>query len=174
MTKVLEEMIEIYQPDDVDWMGFYRVKGNPYTFHHIREKCNKGKNELNNGAILTKNAHRLLNILEKDYPEWLDLIIRFREITDEYAKVNELYTAAGIITTRDAQLIKRLLTNKSFGIGDELIDKIIKYHFIGTKDDDYLSFINKEFEGMLHGNVKSHKLIKSFIKQAEAAREGKR
>ena len=69
MTKVLEEMIEIYQPDDVDWMGFYRVKGNPYTFHHIREKCNKGKNELNNGAILTKNAHRLLNILEKDYPD---------------------------------------------------------------------------------------------------------
>lgn len=83
MTKVLEEMIEIYQPDEVDWMGFYRVKGNPYTFHHIREKCNKGKNEINNGAILTKNAHRLLNILEKDYPD------AYRDYQNLFKRINE-------------------------------------------------------------------------------------
>jgi len=90
MTKVLEEMIEIYQPDDVDWMGFYRVKGNPYTFHHIREKCNKGKNEINNGAILTKNAHRLLNILEKDYPDaYHDYQNLFKRINESKAPLTD-------------------------------------------------------------------------------------
>lgn len=111
-------------------------------------------------------------ILE-DYPEWLDLVIRFREITDKYADHNEMYSAPGIITTRDAEIIKRLLTNKSYGVGDEATDKIIKYLFIGTKDDDYLEFIKNEFEST-NDNVKSYKLIKSFIQQAEQTKKGRR
>lgn len=68
MKGILKVMIEIYKPDGIDWMGFELSRHNPYTFHHIKEKCNRGKVNVNNGAILTKNAHRLLNILEKDYP----------------------------------------------------------------------------------------------------------
>jgi len=69
MKGVLKDMIEIYEPYGVDWMGFQLVRNNPYTFHHIKEKCNRGNYDVGNGAILTKNAHRLLNILKKDYPD---------------------------------------------------------------------------------------------------------
>ena len=66
MKGVLREMIEIYEPNGIDWMGFELSRHDPYTFHHIKEKCNRGKCDINNGAILTKNGHRLLNILEKE------------------------------------------------------------------------------------------------------------
>ena len=89
MKSVLREMIEIYEPDGVDWMGFQLARQNPYTFHHIKEKCNRGKYDINNGAILTKNGHRLLNILEKDYPEaYKDYQNLFKRINESKAPLN--------------------------------------------------------------------------------------
>ena len=32
---VLQRMIEIYKPGDIDWMGTKIKKNNPLTFHHI-------------------------------------------------------------------------------------------------------------------------------------------
>ena len=66
---VLDKMITIYKPNGVDWMGYRLTKGNPYTYHHIKEKRNGGKVTLSNGAILTKEAHNELNMLDRFCPE---------------------------------------------------------------------------------------------------------
>lgn len=69
MKDVLIEMINIYQPNGIDWMGYQMTPNNPYTFHHIVEKRDGGKYEIDNGAILTQQAHRYLNFLDAYSPE---------------------------------------------------------------------------------------------------------
>ena len=69
MRDVLDDMIEIYQPKGIDWMGYKLTEENPYTFHHIKEKRYGGKEEVKNGAILTKDAHAYLNYLDQYCPE---------------------------------------------------------------------------------------------------------
>lgn len=63
-SNVLTRMIDRYEPQGEDWMGFKLAKGNAYTFHHIRERRAGGKQELENGAILTLYAHQFLNYLD--------------------------------------------------------------------------------------------------------------
>ena len=90
MNDVLKRMIEIYRPDGIDWMGFSTSRYNPYTFHHIKEKCNRGKCDINNGAILTKNAHRLLNILQRDYHDaYEDYQNLFRRINNSKSPIDD-------------------------------------------------------------------------------------
>lgn len=90
MKGVLKEMVEMYKPDGVDWMGFQLARHNPYTFHHIKEKCNRGRYDIENGAILTKNAHRLLNILKKDYPDaYNDYQVLFKRINSEKSPLTD-------------------------------------------------------------------------------------
>lgn len=66
-SNVLTRMIERYEPDGEDWMGFKLNNSNPYTFHHIRERRKGGKEEIENGAILTTRAHQFLNTLDSHY-----------------------------------------------------------------------------------------------------------
>lgn len=68
MRDVLVSMLEIYQPNGIDWMGYQVTSDNPYTFHHINEKREGGKYEISNGAILTKQAHEYLNYLDAYSP----------------------------------------------------------------------------------------------------------
>ena len=63
-SKVLLRMIDTYEPDDEDWMGFKLSDNNTYTFHHIRERRVGGKEVLENGAILTHFGHQFLNHLD--------------------------------------------------------------------------------------------------------------
>ena len=63
-SNVLARMLELYEPDEEDWMGFKVSSSNPYTFHHIRERRAGGKEEVENGAILTLFAHKFLNYLD--------------------------------------------------------------------------------------------------------------
>ena len=80
-SNVLTKMIETYEPNREDWMGFKLSDDNPYTFHHIRERRFGGKEELENGAILTGRAHQFLNHLDchhhKVYEEYQNI---FRKI----------------------------------------------------------------------------------------------
>ncbi len=69
MRKVLEDMINIYQPNGLDWMGYKMTPNNPYTFHHIIEKRDGGGYGVDNGAILTAQAHKYLNYLDAYCPE---------------------------------------------------------------------------------------------------------
>lgn len=71
---LLFQMIEIYQPDSMDWMQYQITKSNILTLHHIRKVCESGMTIIKNGSILTKKAHRILNIVEGIdcylYDEW--------------------------------------------------------------------------------------------------------
>ena len=72
--ELIEKMIKIYNPNGYDWMGFPITKNNKLTYHHIQMKKDDGQTILENGALLTKSAHRLLNILKTKnsdlYDEW--------------------------------------------------------------------------------------------------------
>lgn len=90
---ILKEMIKIYQPTDVDWMSYLITKRNFLTYHHIEPESKGGKITLENGALVTKNAHRDLNkIEEKDYylfEDWNELfcfINKFQAPIDDYYK----------------------------------------------------------------------------------------
>ncbi len=72
MDDVLNRMIEIYKPEDIDWMLVGKSNGNPYTFHHIVEERHGGKREIDNGAILTKRAHQYLNLLDMQYHDYYE------------------------------------------------------------------------------------------------------
>ena len=58
-----------YGVNDIDWMNYKITEGNPLTYHHIEEKRNGGKKNLQNGAPLTIEAHMYLNILENKTPK---------------------------------------------------------------------------------------------------------
>ena len=79
-------LIKIFKPNGRDWMLYKVTKDNPYTFHHIEERKNGGKYTLDNGALLTHNAHELLNVMEKNdielYEMWQKL---FRDISKTQA-----------------------------------------------------------------------------------------
>lgn len=75
-------LIRIFRPNGRDWMLYKVTKDNPYTFHHIEERKNGGQYTTDNGALLTRNAHQLLNMMEKNdielYEMWQEL---FRKIS---------------------------------------------------------------------------------------------
>ncbi len=77
MKQELIKLIEIYKPIGIDWMCFQITRKNPYSFHHIKKQENGGLLIIENGAILSKKSHRLLNWLEEKYPliylDWEEL-----------------------------------------------------------------------------------------------------
>ena len=70
-------MIEIYKPKDFDWMSYMITKNNFLTFHHIVEESKGGFTIVENGALVTKNGHQLLNkiygIDKVLYDDWNEL-----------------------------------------------------------------------------------------------------
>ena len=77
MNQELIRLIEIYKPMGIDWMCFQITKKNPYSFHHIKKQQDGGLLIIENGAILSKKSHRLLNWIEEKYPvlylDWEEL-----------------------------------------------------------------------------------------------------
>jgi len=71
------KMIEIYKPRDFDWMSYKITKKNFLTFHHIIESSKGGLSIIENGALITKNGHQLLNkiycIDKMLYDDWNEL-----------------------------------------------------------------------------------------------------
>jgi len=61
---IVKLMIDIYNLDGIDFMGYTVSKDNPYTFHHLIKRCHGGKETIENGAILTKDAHEYLHLIE--------------------------------------------------------------------------------------------------------------
>lgn len=82
-SEALIEMLLIFGPLTVDWMGFPITESNPLTFHHIKKKADKGKARVSNGALLGKKSHRILNVLEvhryEIYQEWNMLFMIINE-----------------------------------------------------------------------------------------------
>lgn len=98
MNTVLVQLIRIFEPNGKDWMGYKVTQNNPYTYHHIKERRYGGGATIDNGAILTKEAHDRLNWLELYVPESYDDWQRFfryvnslkRPLTKEEYEIIEL------------------------------------------------------------------------------------
>ena len=92
MKRVLRIMIDIFQPEGIDWMNFGISRDNPYTYHHIVERSKGGDKSIDNGAILTRRAHTFLHTLEKVCPDaYNDLQEVFSKINDSKKPVMEEY-----------------------------------------------------------------------------------
>lgn len=100
---ILLQMLEIYKPEITDWMQYQITKRNILTLHHIRKSCEGGLSTIDNGAILTKKEHRILNMVEAIdevlYDEWNELFILINKAKqppcEEYvseAKKLKIYT----------------------------------------------------------------------------------
>ena len=80
---LLLEMIKVYSPCEIDWMCYQITKNNILTLHHIEKICEGGLTLIENGALLTKRAHRILNIIEHSdyalYIDWNDLFYLINE-----------------------------------------------------------------------------------------------
>ena len=82
MKRVLRIMVDILQPEGIDWMNFGLSRDNPYTYHHIVEKSKGGDKSIDNGAILTRKAHSFLHMLENICPE------AYQDLQDVFVKIN--------------------------------------------------------------------------------------
>lgn len=72
MKPITKHMIKIYNLDKLCFMGYTLDK--TASFHHIVKKCNGGKEEINNGAVLNKEAHEYLHIIEyKDIDTYITI-----------------------------------------------------------------------------------------------------
>ena len=73
MRYVTRELIEVFQPKDMDWMGYEINSPKDLTFHHIQKKIDGGHYYFDNGALLHGDtAHPYLHIIEaKDYDMYL-------------------------------------------------------------------------------------------------------
>lgn len=106
MNSVLRELIEIYKPGDIDWMGFHKPSKQNFTYHHIVEKRNGGEKTLENGAILTQKSHRLLNDIDEKAHEYYDYINHeFRLLNDSKMPPSEDYYTNMARLVFEAQLV---------------------------------------------------------------------
>lgn len=64
MKHITNLMINMYNLKKIDFMGYKVSKDNPYTYHHLVKRCHGGKEAIENGAVLTKNSHEYLHIVE--------------------------------------------------------------------------------------------------------------
>ena len=88
---LLQELIEIYQPNNFDWLSYQITKNNILTLHHVIKAADGGRLKIENASLLTKKSHRALHICEnKDFilyqeiNEFFKEIISYRAALDEY------------------------------------------------------------------------------------------
>ena len=64
MKKIVKKMLKIYIPySNLDWLNYKLVKES-LTAHHIIKRCDGGKLEWNNIAILNDVSHQYLHLIE--------------------------------------------------------------------------------------------------------------
>ena len=66
MQNITREMLKIYKPvSNLDWLNYKIVRTSNLTFHHIKKRCDGGRKEISNGALLLGNsAHPYLHLIE--------------------------------------------------------------------------------------------------------------
>ncbi len=89
---LLRELIEIYHPDNFDWLSYQITKGNILTLHHVIKVADGGILSVDNAALLTKKSHRALHICEnKDFILYSEINDFFREIIAYRAALDEYF-----------------------------------------------------------------------------------
>lgn len=112
MKDVLFMMIVAYSENGRDWMNYKVHDKNPYTYHHIVKKEDKGKETIENGAILTKQAHSYLHLIEK-----YDILI-YQSINNILKEINEQKHQP---TKKQLDRIELLLTKFELEYGIKII-----------------------------------------------------
>ena len=129
MKRALRIKMEVHNPNGIDWMNFALTKDNPYTLHHIKERRNGGDNSISNLAILTKNAHKLLNILDKVCPD------AYNDLQNIFIKINasEAPPSEEIIQEID-EILYRVLISKEYDILDDIdLSDYCHHYYEGRK-----------------------------------------
>lgn len=77
-------MIKIYKPLGRDWLNYKVTQSNPLTFHHIVKRCDGGKEDIDNGALITELGHQYLHLIEcKDKESYLLINKMFKMINEQ-------------------------------------------------------------------------------------------
>lgn len=123
MSKVKDLMINTYCVNGIDFMGYKLQKGENFTYHHIVKKEHGGGKNERNGAILTKQAHKYLHIVEyKERDIYIAINSLFKIINrskkpptkEMYMLINELLEMFEEKHMNDLTAKKRKLIQKSF------------------------------------------------------------
>ncbi len=83
-------MLKIYKPySNLDWLNYKLVKKD-LTFHHIVKRCDGGKQEISNGALLMPIGHQYLHLIEyKDIDTYIAINKIFEYINQQRAEPTE-------------------------------------------------------------------------------------
>lgn len=131
MKDVTRELIRIYEPKEIDWMGYQYLNNNQLSFHHIQKKEHGGLYIINNGALLRRDtSHEYLHIIEyKDLDMYIYINNILQSINDQGFKPTkrQLLAIKAILEQFEREHIndktkkgKRLIKNKY------IEDRIIK------------------------------------------------
>ena len=75
----------------------------------------------------------------QDYQQWYDFFVKFRESCDSYAASQNLQTAPGNASTRDATDIFR-----DVSLNAKTLDQMMSEYFVQIKDEDYRNAIARD------------------------------
>lgn len=84
--EITNQMIEMWDMTNTDWMGYEKGKKDIFTYHHLRvAKRNGGPLTIDNGAILCGDtAHPYLHVVERyDRDKFLYLTKVLIEVNDQ-------------------------------------------------------------------------------------------
>ncbi len=101
---LLQELINIYQPGQFDWLSYQITKKNILTLHHVIKASAGGLIRIDNSALLTKRSHRGLHICEhKDF-------ILYSEINDFFREIISLGAPLDDYLVKESKEYKKALT----------------------------------------------------------------
>ena len=121
MSNVLKIMIQIWNMQSMDWLGYDNLER--YSFHHLTKKCDGGEQTLNNGAVLHQNSHSYLHTIEH-YD--LDKYIFLNNILKA---VNEQRTMPSIEQLKQIKLVLKEFQNEYEGKNSSRDKPIIKKEY---------------------------------------------
>lgn len=103
---LLRELIEIYKPDNFDWLSYQITKQNILTLHHVIKAADGGPLTIENAALLTKKSHRALHMCEsrdlvlyREINDFFREIIAYRNALDEYLKKESQEYKSALVKT---------------------------------------------------------------------------
>ncbi len=100
MKHKTKKMVKIYELTDKCFMGFPVNSNSKFTFHHCVKKEYGGNNSIDNGAVLTLEAHRFLNYLElNNYEIYYQINCKLIEISKgkQHPSINQLKEIKNLI-----------------------------------------------------------------------------
>lgn len=101
MREVTRDLIRVFQPKEIDWMGYSIERPQDLTYHHLVKKSDGGLYIFDNGALLSgETSHPYLHLIEaKDYDMFLYINNLLKNINSQRVKPtrNQLLAVRAIL-----------------------------------------------------------------------------